>query len=136
MLRSPLVSRVGCIVASLAFAASASACLSLSDVVGSGFDLCGGIGPVTSMRPTLSKLSVRVGDSLTVSVTQLDAKGKDTVLCTAQTVTWTSEQAEIASVRGVVFGEAMVFGLLPGATVLRATTSSLAANVSVTVVAR
>ena len=127
--------RLFSIAAAFTAAGSLSACFPSAEDL-AGIDLCKGVGAVTTLRITPTQGSLRVGDSLSVAINQFDAKGKDTFLCTSETVTWSSEGTAIALVRDGNILTAMVHGVAPGQTAVRAQITAHAASMPVTVVAR
>ena len=120
--------RISTQIGSFALAATLSAC-SIEDLVGG---LCDDVGPVASVELSATQVSLRAGDSVTVLAAQLDARGKDTFLCTAQDIAWSTEHPSIARVSGDRRAGTIV-GLSQGQTTVGIATAGKSLTLSVTV---
>ena len=98
-------------------------------------NLCEGVGPLARVEVSPSTVAIRAGDSVFVGATQRDSKGNDRFLCGADSVSWSSQSAGIATVRGDILG-AWIRGVSAGQTSVRASAASKSADLSVTVTGR
>lgn len=128
-----LRSRIGAFMSLGTLVAATTGCF-IEDAF-SGVGLCRDIGPVATVKVEPSQVALRAGDSTQVSLSQLDARGRDAFLCGATDVVWTSAQSSVAMAHGDRLS-AWIIARAAGETTLNAAAAGRSSTVRVVVTPR
>lgn len=96
---------------------------------------CDNVGPLARVTVSPAQVTLRSGDSVSVSSSQLDARGRDRYFCSTATLIWSSADSSVASVSVSGISQ-MIHARNPGTTTIRAAVSSFVGASTVTVTPR